>query len=376
MSLEGKGATSYARRDLANQKSLALGFTKMKFAHKATAGQTGINLASLTAPPEMTANGFVNPSYAQLQTASLAFYRNNLKLKSSLIGEMTDRLSFVVSTSSQINFIDYVASEGEIFEGTIENVPMGGRVVDARYIRVTGTLLAGQTDFNVGEPFPVGQNILYKMGAVRVDLDRDLQRRNVSNLSTPTDDYYEVDAGSGLGTIIRFNTADAINDREVTVTSVGLIAERVDGSMLAYIEALNGYIQNIAPYVAALTGYSTTTILGAAPSNMDLKAVGDIIFALNNNYVKTSNYQAVAGDRLIANSAGGPFTITLPASPAIGALVTIYDGGGLWSSNNVTLARNGQNTNGVASDFTLNAGGKAEAVFVDSTIGWRVIVYG
>ena len=42
--------------------------------------------------------------------------------------------------------------------------------------------------------------------------------------------------------------------------------------------------------------------------------------------VKTENYTAASGDRIIANTAGGSFTIKLPANPSVGDSVAIADG--------------------------------------------------
>lgn len=83
----------------------------------------------------------------------------------------------------------------------------------------------------------------------------------------------------------------------------------------------------------------------------------------------TGAYTAVAGDRIIANSAGGAFTITLPASPADGAEVTVRHPNA--GTNNVTMGRNGKNTpdvNGAptAADVVLNQNNR-ETKFVFST---------
>jgi len=57
-------------------------------------------------------------------------------------------------------------------------------------------------------------------------------------------------------------------------------------------------------------------------------------------FVVTENWLAEAGDRIIADSSGGSFTITLPANPEIGDSVTVTDGYD-FSQFPVTLARNG-----------------------------------
>ena len=71
---------------------------------------------------------------------------------------------------------------------------------------------------------------------------------------------------------------------------------------------------------------------------------------LSNWMIKTSAYTAASGDRIIANTTGGVFTITLPASPSVGDNVVIADYGG-WATNNLTIARNGQTIENSATDL-------------------------
>jgi hypothetical protein len=284
--LTGTGSLSLRKSDLENQKVPAVGFIKTTFAHKATAGQTGINLTSLTLPTEMSTNGFSNPPTSQLTNAQLLFHKNNLTLVSSARGLLQQGLSYTVATSTQINFLGFTALEGEIFTGTIDYTAQTGiKVVDASPINATGTLAATTTDFNVGVPFKVGQYSTTQIGAVLVFVDGIIQFRNTGNSSVTLDgNYREVDAGGGLGTIIRFNVADPTNARNILVVSNGLLSERPDGSMMAVIENVNGQLQNMAPYVAALAGQTTATVLGAAPSNVDLKSFGDRVVTLETSY--------------------------------------------------------------------------------------------
>jgi hypothetical protein len=69
--------------------------------------------------------------------------------------------------------------------------------------------------------------------------------------------------------------------------------------------------------------------------------------------LKTSAYTASAGDGIIADSSGGAFTITLPASPSTGDIVSIVDGAA-WATNNVTVARNGSTIEGASEDLVLD----------------------
>lgn len=72
-------------------------------------------------------------------------------------------------------------------------------------------------------------------------------------------------------------------------------------------------------------------------------------FALNIQWVtKNTAYTAVAGDRLLADTSAGAFTITLPATPAIGDEVWFADSGANWATNNLTVSGNGNNVDGAA----------------------------
>jgi hypothetical protein len=85
---------------------------------------------------------------------------------------------------------------------------------------------------------------------------------------------------------------------------------------------------------------------------------------------KTANYTAVNLDAIIANTSGGSFTITLPATPVLGTTVAIVDPG-FWDVNPLTVARNGSTIEGVADDFSFNVKNvRVELVYDGST--WQI----
>lgn len=68
---------------------------------------------------------------------------------------------------------------------------------------------------------------------------------------------------------------------------------------------------------------------------------------------KNANYTAVDGDRVIADTTAGSFTITLPGSPIIGSYVQITDGGN-WAVNNLLINRNGSTIEGIADTLAID----------------------
>ena len=88
--------------------------------------------------------------------------------------------------------------------------------------------------------------------------------------------------------------------------------------------------------------------------------------------VKTGTYTAVVGDRILANTSGGAFTATLPASPVIGDEVHFVDQGYDFNTNALTIGRNSSNIANSAADLVVNTQGAAFGLVYsgDATTGW------
>jgi hypothetical protein len=67
----------------------------------------------------------------------------------------------------------------------------------------------------------------------------------------------------------------------------------------------------------------------------------------------TNNYTATNGDKLLADTSGGSFTVTLPASPSAGHSVQITDGGS-WRINNLLVNFNGATIEGINDTLSIN----------------------
>ena len=86
---------------------------------------------------------------------------------------------------------------------------------------------------------------------------------------------------------------------------------------------------------------------------------------------KTSAFTAANGEGYFVDTTSASITATLPASPSAGDIVAFKDYANTFDTNNLTLARNGSNIDGVANNFVVeNEGQSITLVFVDATRGW------
>jgi hypothetical protein len=89
---------------------------------------------------------------------------------------------------------------------------------------------------------------------------------------------------------------------------------------------------------------------------------------------KTIGFTAVSGVGYFCDTNSAAFTATLPATPTAGDIVAFSDYTGTWSTNNLTVGRNGSNINAATENLILNGSNTtATFIYVDGTEGWRII---
>lgn len=114
--------------------------------------------------------------------------------------------------------------------------------------------------------------------------------------------------------------------------------------------------------------FASGSVFGIRITSADIEAAlagGGIAYA-----VKTANYTIAHNEGVIANTSGGSFTITLPASPSAGDQVFIADGAS-FATNALTVARNGSTIEGAAEDLVLDVVGvNVQLIYTGST--WQV----
>ena len=90
--------------------------------------------------------------------------------------------------------------------------------------------------------------------------------------------------------------------------------------------------------------------------------------------IKTGDFTAANGEGYFVDTSSGTVEVTLPSSPSAGNIVAVSDYAENSATNNITIARNGSNIEGSASNFTINTNGStATLVYADSTKGWIVV---
>ena len=89
---------------------------------------------------------------------------------------------------------------------------------------------------------------------------------------------------------------------------------------------------------------------------------------------KTANYTAVNGDEVFADTTSAALTITLPATPSVNDKVSIADYAGTYSTNALTVARNGVNIMGLAEDMVIDIDNvSVDFIYSGVTQGWRMV---
>lgn len=116
----------------------------------------------------------------------------------------------------------------------------------------------------------------------------------------------------------------------------------------------------------------TTLTIGA--SNTSIAGIGTVNWDTTK---KTASFTAVSGRGYFVDTTSSAITVTLPASPSAGNIVSIKDYAGTWNTNNCTIARNSSNLDGSAADSIRSTKNESlTLVYVDATQGWKSVEEG
>ena len=126
----------------------------------------------------------------------------------------------------------------------------------------------------------------------------------------------------------------------------------------------------------AIKGHTADTILTADNEGGVLVNGNPIV---SNNFVQmttvsvSSNITLEANKRYLVDTSAAR-TLTLPASPANGDEIQVFDVTGTAATNNITLASNSLKINGTVQDLDIDINSDVVAlVYTGATYGWVVI---
>ena len=189
--------------------------------------------------------------------------------------------------------------------------------------------------------------------------------------------YLSLDVASSDQTLTIANGASS-NGRNMIIKFTGTLAGNRSVTVPDSIEKMylieDGTSRSTSDYTLTFKTASGTGVTMPVGSKMVVYSDGTNIvqLAVEKGYHSIDrNYTAVNNDQLIIDTSAAARQVTLPASPSVGNEVTFIDAKASFGSNNLTIARNGSNILGSASNLVVSVNGTAfTLVFLNATRGW------
>ena len=177
---------------------------------------------------------------------------------------------------------------------------------------------------------------------------------------------------------LTIDNGSSSNGRNMIITFTGTLAGNRSVTVPDSIEKMylieDGTSRSTSDYTLTFKTASGTGVTMPVGSKMVVYSDGTNIvqLAVEKGYHSIDrNYTAVNNDQLIIDTSAAARQVTLPASPSVGNEVTFIDAKASFGSNNLTIARNGSNILGSASNLVVSVNGTAfTLVFLNATRGW------
>lgn len=148
--------------------------------------------------------------------------------------------------------------------------------------------------------------------------------------------------------------------------------------LIDQMSALNTNAQVVLQGIQALatqpTGTVTFNLYGGATATLkSLQQMEDDLVRTLTLTVKTANYTAADGEKVVCDTSAGSFTLTLPASPINGVSIVsvVHKNGG--TTYALTIGRNGKLIEGLAEDMTCSTSDLSfDLIYLNAAKGWVV----
>ena len=186
---------------------------------------------------------------------------------------------------------------------------------------------------------------------------------------------YEASSGLWKNKFVDYNT---LLNKPTLVTQTD-----INNAIASLVDTAPATLDTLNELAAALGDDPNfaTTVTNLVATKLSLSGgtmTGDIVFAPTQTFpsaglsyvYKTANYTANTNEGVLTSTTSGSFTVTLPAAPAVGAQVVVADSSGSWSTNNLTVARNGATIGGLAENLICDIA-NAQIHFIYSGTTWN-----
>jgi hypothetical protein len=298
----------------------------------------------------------INQAAAGYQAISIAGGANTTNLgiqdgSSDLTGNTNAARNLIIDLTGTITGNQVVTVPDSVEKSYIvNNNTTGAFTVEFKTVSGTGVTFATADK---------GQKFLYSNGTNIVDIV----------LASPP---------GGSNTQIQFNDNDAFGGSANLIWDGSNVTIGAQGDLRLADSSGGEYVALQAPTtVASNITFTLPGADGTADQVLTTNGSGVLSFATISGgaswqaVITADPANAVAGYGYFCNTTGGAFTVTLPTSPSLGNFVSFIDYAGTFDTNNLTIARNGKNIQGVAEDLTVSVERAGlTLVFVDDTQGW------
>ena len=317
-----------------------------------------------------------------MSDAGTAVFNHDIRVADGgQIGSASDADAMTIAANGQVTFTQTLIGtaldiSGDVdVDGTLETdaLTINGVTLAETISDTVGAMVGSNTETGITVSYDDADNTLdFVLGSAQTTI--------TSLLAT------DIKIGEDDQTKIDFETADEIHfyaaNAEQVYVADGILGPQTNNDVdlgTASVQYKNLYIDGVA-YLDAI-GFGTTAITlpsadGSADQVLTTDGSGTLSFVDNTGgtdwqAVKTGNFTASAGHGVFANTSGGAWTLTLPASPSLGDEVSFVDYAGTFDTNNLTIARNSSKIHGADEDLTVSVERAANTlVFTDGTQGW------
>ena len=182
-------------------------------------------------------------------------------------------------------------------------------------------------------------------------LPRNAIADNAINADKIEDGTVAVTEISGTVSAAKLNSTLDISGKTVTLPNTSVTSDMISGTIA------NAKLSN-----------SSITVRGTARNLGDTFTIGTDV---DWQSVQTGDFTAAVSKGYFVNTSSAVVEVTLPSSASIGDIIAIKDYAGTFATNNLTIARNGHNIQGIANDSLIKTNrASLVLIYVDSTKGW------